>query len=441
MRAGKLVAAASAAAVSLTGCTFNTSIDNLMSPPKLSVEQEQIYNALIDSVQTGLSLKYPKSGKYLSAFIIEDIDGDGGNEAIVFYEKTQIAAEENTLRINVLDQENGKWRSVCDTAAEGAEIEKVIISRLGTNDRVNIIIGSSLITRSEKNASVYTYDAADGTIERTFSETCSFIDVTDLDGDENNEFLLLFGSANGDPAAANAYKLDENGIYHKYDCNLSGSFTDFDSLRYGNTADGRNALYIDAVSGAGVIQTDVLYMDGTGLNKVFSTPEESLATVRPVGCNAFDIDGDGILEIPVQTISPGYDDVPESEQMKLTNWMFVTGDNRLERKYTSYYSVNSGYIFLFPEKWQNRVTVRRDPLNSEIQFCSFTGGQVGRELMRIYYSEDQPSREDRLANGYMLLHTKGDSACLAYIPDYSELYDDDLSATAGDVAVGFKFRE
>jgi len=66
--------------VLLTGCTFGASIDALMTPPKLSVEQEQIYNALTDAAGTSISLKYPKSGKYLSAFIVEDIDGDGVHE-------------------------------------------------------------------------------------------------------------------------------------------------------------------------------------------------------------------------------------------------------------------------------------------------------------------------------------------------------------------------
>ena len=61
----------------LTGCTFGSSIDNLMTPPTLSTEHEQIYKALTDAAGTAISLKYPKSGKYLSAFIVEDIDGDG----------------------------------------------------------------------------------------------------------------------------------------------------------------------------------------------------------------------------------------------------------------------------------------------------------------------------------------------------------------------------
>ena len=253
MKLPKIFAAVSLTAV-LCSCSFGTSIDNLMAPPKLSVEQEQIYSALTDAAGTSISLKYPKSGKYLSAFIVEDIDGDGGSEAVVFYEKTSLTVEENTLRINILDQFDGKWRSVCDTPADGAEIEKVMISKLGSNDRINVIIGSSLINRSEKNVSIYNY--SDGAIEKTFSSSYSFIDVTDLDKDEENEFLLLAGSATGHPAVAESYKLDSEGMYHKYSRELSGSFTEFDSLVYGEIGGGRTGLYIDAVSGTGFIQTD-----------------------------------------------------------------------------------------------------------------------------------------------------------------------------------------
>lgn len=424
----------------LCSCSFGASIDTLMAPPKLSVEQEQIYSALTDAAGSSISLKYPKSGTYLSAFIVEDIDGDGGSEAVVFYEKNSLTVEENTLRINILDQFDGKWRSVCDTPADGAEIEKVMISRLGSNDRINVIIGSSLINRSEKNVSVYNY--SDGTIEQTFSSAYTFIDVTDLDKDEENELLLLTSSATGSNAVAESYKLDEEGLYHKYSRELSGSFTEFDSLVYGEIGGGMTGLYIDAVSGTGFIQTDIIYMDSGGLKKVFETPEDSLSTVRPSGCSSYDIDGDGILEIPVQTISPGYEEVSESEQMKLTNWLFVSGENRLEQKYSSYFSINDGYVFIFPQRWHNNVTVKRDSINDEIVFCAYSGGETGRELLRIYCAEDSASREDRIASGYMLLHTKGESSYLAYIPGSSDSAENDgLGLSAADAAVYFKFKD
>lgn len=430
------ISAALIFASSTTGCTFGTSIDNLMTPPKLSIEQEQIYSALTDAAGGTVSLKYPKSGKYLSAFIVEDIDGDGGNEAVVFYEKTGLAAPENTLRINILDRENnGKWRSVYDTPADGSEIERVIISQLGENSRMNMIIGSSLINRSEKTAAVYNY--SENGLERTFSESYSFIDVTDLDGDGQNEFLLLKGSANDSPAAAEAYKLDADGKYHRYRAELSGGFTEFDSVNYGSLYSGETGLYIDAVSGNGYIQTEIVFMNEKGLQKAFSDQNQSFMTLRPSGCRSMDVDGDGSLEIPVQTIAPGYKDVPAGEQLMLTEWLTVSANGSGESKYVSYYSVGDGYIFIFPEKWRKKVTVKRDAINDEIVVCAFENDEMGRELLRIYCAEDEASREDRLTSGYMLLRTKGDSAYLGYIPRSDA--SDGLSITEAEAAIGFKF--
>ena len=246
----------------------------------------------------------------------------------------------------------------------------------------------------------------------------------------------MSGASSGGTATAEVYKLNEKGIYYKYSCKLSGSFTEFDSLNYGKIDEDKTGLYIDAVLGNGLIQTDIIYMDDTGLNKVFSTSEQSRFTVRPAGCSSFDIDGDGILEIPVQTIASGYENVSESEQMKFTEWYFWSRNNVLEKKYLSYYNINDGYIFVFPERWENHVTVKRDSINDEIVFCSYENETAGRELLRIYFATDQPSIEDRISNGYMLLQTKGDSAYLAYIPIQND-HDDNLSLTEGDLAIGF----
>ncbi len=434
----KLIPAVFLIVFMLTGCAFGTSIDTLMSPPKLSLEQEQIYSALTDAVGDSISLKYPKSGKYLSAFIVEDIDGDVGNEAVVFYEKTGLAVEENTLRINILDSDNGKWRSVFDTPADGTEIERVMISNLGANQRMNLIIGSSLINRSEKKVTIYSYSA--GQLEATFSGSYSFMDITDLDNDSENEFLLLKGSSNNEPAVIEAYKLDNKGMYHQSYIELSGSFTEFDSVGYGEISGGNRGLYIDAVSGAGFIQTDIVYMDDSGLHKIFSNPDGSNSTLRPSGCSSYDVDGDGQLEIPVQTISPGYENASEGEQINLTNWLYINENNEPELKYTSYYSIGDGYIFIFPEKWRNKVTIKRDAINDEIVFCEYNkgaeDGEIGRELLRICCAEDEASREDRLYTGYMLIRTKGDLSYLAFIPPSN----DDLSITQADVAIGFVYK-
>ena len=421
----------------LTGCTFGASIDTLMTPPKLSQEQEDIYTALTNAHGTAISLKYPKSGKYLSAFIIEDIDGDGGNEALVFYERNNRAADENPLRINVLDKEGDRWSSKDDIAAEGSEIEEVMISKLGTNRRVNIIVGTSIINRSEKNVSIYNYTDGRLTKPPTFSEAYSFVDVKDLDMDGENELLRITRASNGDLALAEAYKLDENGMYHRSKLELGDNISEFD-INYGKLPNGRLGLYIDEASGTGNIRSDVLYMEGNSLTKVFDTPDEADETERPAGCGSFDVDSDGSLEIPTQKTAPGYETAADGEQLMLTDWNKLDSLMKLKRRYTSYYSLNDGYIFIFPEKWVGNVTVKRDIVNDEIVFCKYTGGTVGRELLKIFCADDVPSREDRISGGYMLMRTKGDSAYLALIPDNPDTEGDGLSITAGEAAIGFR---
>ena len=440
-----------ATGAAFTGCTFGASIDTLMAPPKLSVEQEKIYSALTDSLGTpNISLKYPKSGKYLSAFISEDIDGDGYNEAMVFYERNNRAADENPLRINILDKDGDRWRSVFDTAAEGSEIEKVIVSKLGASDMVNLIIGTSMINRSEKNVTIYNY--VDGELkEPEYSKPYSYIDVIDLDLDGQFELLRLMGATGENEAMAEIYKLPdpESGNIGSDDMryvSLSGNFTEFDNISYGRVGSSEIGVYIDALSGTGSVQTDVLYMKDGALKKVFRTPEESERTIRPAGCSCFDVDKDGSPELPLQSVAPGFEDSPEGEQLSLTEWKRINADDRLETCYTSYYSVNDGYIFIFPEKWVGKVTVKRDIVNDEIVFWSYTVNSddevvMGRDLLHIFCAEDEASREDRISGGYMLMHSKGDSSYLALIPSNPDITDDGLSITSADAAIGFRYRD
>lgn len=423
----------------LTGCTFGASIDTLMAPPKLSVEQEQIYSALTNAEGTAISLKYPKSGKYLSAFIIEDIDGDGGDEALVFYERNNRAPDENALRINVLDKEGDHWRSVDDLSAVGSEIEEVMISRLGTNDRVNIIVGTSIINRSEKNVTIYIY--SEGRLQGTkFSVPYSFIDVKDLDMDSDNELLRLTKASSEEPALAEVYKLDENGMYHRSKLELGDNISEFD-ISYGSLPDGRLGLYIDESSGTGNIRSDVIYMEGSALNSVTVTNDDDMNKSRPAGYSSFDVDSDGSLEIPFQITAAGYESAAEGERLSLTEWNKLDRLMNLKRRYISYYSLNDGYIFIFPERWVDNVTVRRDIVNDEIVFCKYKNGNMGRELLRIACADDAPSRDDRISNEYMLMCTKGDSSYLAVIPGDPDPEGDGLSITAGEAAVGFRTRD
>ena len=44
----------------LTGCSLNTSIDALLTPPKLSAQQEQIYSALLKLYRSQYQFEIPQ---------------------------------------------------------------------------------------------------------------------------------------------------------------------------------------------------------------------------------------------------------------------------------------------------------------------------------------------------------------------------------------------
>jgi len=59
-----LKAAAILSIAALTGC--QATIENLLTAPKLTQEQSEIYQALINSSGSSIKLKYPRGGEYRS---------------------------------------------------------------------------------------------------------------------------------------------------------------------------------------------------------------------------------------------------------------------------------------------------------------------------------------------------------------------------------------
>ena len=405
----------------MTGCSIGINVDTMLTPPKLSAQQEQIYQALKDTVGSDIQLKYPRRGTYLSAFIIEDIDGDNVEEAIVFYEKNNLTSSDAGLRINVLDCIGDEWLSVCDRSAEGSEIEKVVLSPLGELDRMNVIVGYSTANQSEKYISVYTY--ADSYLEQTFSHSYALFDVADTGSGNENPDLILLGAATASEQTAYAavYRLDASDQrYHEYRYSFKDSYTDFNQLIYGTLPDGSVALYIDAATGTSNLQTEILSMEDSRLSnrlehclRVTGEPYRAEDTVRRSGLSCMDIDGDGIPEIPVQNVFLGYEEAAESEQLRQTKWMMMD-EPRLYSEYYSYYNAGDGYAFLLPEAWENHVTPVRDSAGGELRFVVYDGewSDTLPVLMRIYIAYDDADRDEHLANGYHLLHTKGTASYL-----------------------------
>ncbi len=264
----------------LVGCALNTGIEGLLSPPKLDARQEHIYKALKSYTGENISLKYPKAGKNLSAFILEDIDGDLEDEAIVFYKKNTAKSEDASLRINILDNVKEKWQSVYDHAADGNEIEQVEVTKLGNSERANIIAGYSLINRNEKKISIYDY--SDGKLNiRMNNEPYSVFDTADYNGDGTQELFVASVNTASSQASAVLYHLYDDGRYKRSALTLKGAYTNYRNISCNNNVTERN-VFLDAETGTGNVVTEVFKVDQqNNLLQVFSPDTEKLETMRP----------------------------------------------------------------------------------------------------------------------------------------------------------------
>lgn len=429
-----------------TGCNIWTgSIEGLLSPPKLTTQQQEIYQALTSSIDTKISLKYPRTGDYLSAFIVANFDDEPSDEAIVFYEKTGITADETSLRINILDQENGKWKSIFDKSADGSEVDTVIISKLGQNDDVSIIVGYNMM-QGEKQLNIYKYvtDAVSGNrqLVETLSDTYSIMSVQDIDNDSYNELFLVTGNSASSYAEAKILKVDNNSKYVRNRVAMDYDVIDYIQCLYSNPNDDTSKqIFIDSILTTNIIETEILYFNTSDGNLIISNSSnderEILGnTVRPSGYNSCDIDNDGIIEIPTITTFTGYEKLSDTEQLQMTKWLTYQNKS-LVVKYEGYYSITDGYFFALPERWKNKVTIKLDNARNDMVFYEYneTLEDSTVELLRLTVSEEK-NMETIQNNGYQLMRTNNGKC---YFAKVFNNVNSELEISLAEVLFNLKF--
>lgn len=411
--------------VSLTGCTLVTGAETYLKPPKLSEQHEKIYNALINAAGSKINLKYPKAGAYLSAFVVSDIDSEPTDEAIVFYEKTIITGNDtSTLRINFLDQDSdSNWRSVCDFSTEGTEVERVFISKLGASDKKNLIIG--VANQNEKIAHRFYYK--DGSIEQSQSlDAYSVMDIKDLNNDNQNELIIIHNTPEGNTAKLKWLDADDTPISSR-ELTLNENSTETAQMIYGRLDSNTTAIYLDSYININTIITEILYPVAQNntislkLLPIENTEDETInKTIRQSSLLSRDIDNDGIVEIPINSVFKGYEDKLETEKIPMTNW-YTVQNGILARKYSSYYSINDGYSFILPERWINNVTVKIE--NDDVVFMKYSEtNKLQSELLRLCVvssSEAETKIKEKKYSRYEKVYTSGDTVYLACVPDGS----------------------
>ena len=112
-----------------------------MTAPKATGEMSDVADAFYDFAGENVTLSYPARGDYLSAFTLEDIDGDGLREAVVFYTSDKDENGVAPVHINIVDKRKGEWRSVADAVTTSNAVDMLSFADISGNGIKEMVVG------------------------------------------------------------------------------------------------------------------------------------------------------------------------------------------------------------------------------------------------------------------------------------------------------------
>lgn len=387
----------SALALPLCGCTvFEASLEGMLSPPKLTKVQTEIYNALTLSIGEQSELIYPRSGEYRSPFVLFNMDGEATDEAIVFYrEKSPNSGAAGGLRMNLLDRRGGHWVSVSDCSLSGSDIENVSFYDFGSG--INVMVSSSFLGQQENALSVLNY--SEGRLWELYKTTYRFMDIYDINDDGYNELFLV----NYDPALESHIaslvgqsRREEGSRFGLLSsAALSKDVASVQRLTRQRLNESSFLLFLDYSKGDNAYGTQILSCFSDNLVSLdfgegFARRNNSNIPVL----YSTDIDGDGVVEIPVTYPMLGYEGLTVPEQMLQVDWFVVNNEGifSVSSKYSTYISMGYEYIFYIPVRWQGFVTVQKME-NSTVNFVLYDNNSFADIMLSVRVSEALPEEE------------------------------------------------
>ena len=395
----------------LSACSsFQPNLTDLMQSPKLTEEQAEIYEALTNAADVSdVQLKYPKGGDYRSAFVMFDLDADGEDEALVFY---NMPSWGGNVRIMVLDHQQDEWVSVYDAVGEGTDVTEVDFQVLTASGRHCVLIGWEQGT--SENTSISVYDYTGGQLRVLYESEYSQMLIEDLDQDGTKEILLGIFKASSKTGAIRLINDTEDGLQSASRVVMDSTITGFLGIEIGWLAQNQIAVFVDAYTSSTQIVTEIMVYTDDGklrsLSSHYSGLDRPLLREVPVRCE--DINGDGILEIPVSLVEYSEEEREEDNRKNLLQYLYLSNPEELERLgeadsaensqagsvtftfspvWTGFVNLDYGFRFQFPEEWIGQVNVVKESDRNEWVFTLRTEAAEPPALLRIrVYGQDEP---------------------------------------------------
>lgn len=342
----------------LAGCSMpgeQVQVEELLRAPKLSGDYGDVQTALNDWLGESAQLKYPMQGDLLSPFLLQDLDGDGRQDAAVLY----TTAQSSNVCIAILQKDDADiWHVRQNVEGLADTVESVGLAQLQPGDATQLVVGYTA-TQGDHYLAVYSY--TDGVLSTILEQQYQQYLVEDITGGGNQDLILMSTLEDGG-VQIELLTVDKEGSFQQVAVmGLSANrFAGCASVAAGVGADGRHYLVLDGWTGisGNNLASVLLRFDEDTQQMVpadqISTEKLYTASLRNVpSLVSQDLDGDGIVEIPTQPDEAGLLNMSQSRRMDFIVWMDYTSPHP-EKSFGLLDEETNCYIEL-PMEWEGNL--------------------------------------------------------------------------------------
>ena len=390
----------------LNGCTMVT-VEQMYSPPRRSAAYEDLQQA-IDLAMDGMVYSSPLSGENRQTVQMADLNGDGADEYILFAKDSA----ESPLKVLIFTRDEEHCRLMETIESSGYDFDFVEYINMDGKPGQELVVGYRVSESVLRSVSVYSFanDGAGLLLNVNYVKTVP----VDLDADGKTELLVISGGeSDEDNAVAALYSYEDGAIKRSHLASLSESSDHIKRIMVSKLQDGRSAVYVASSVNDNAIITDVFALKNSRFTNVSFSNESgtSVNTLRNYYVYAYDIDSDGVLELPDLIDMRPIENTWMASNQKLIRWyaMSVNG-NETDKMYT-FHNFDGGWYLQLDKFLTPRISVvQRD--SSYVFYLWDESFQSNEILMTVHTLAGSNREEEANKQGLYILH-KADNVLYA----------------------------
>ena len=368
----------------LCGCNIaDLSFEESLRPPRTMGDEAEIEKLISKTAGSNYTLKYPKSGSYRSAIIMNDLNGDGVDEAIAFFKGKDETAGVHML---LMYDQDGEWKTSGDYVTETTDVDCVDFADIDENNGLEIIVGYTTYTPNVNFLACYTYsNGVTDTIQAGQNYSSFYCGNLDNNGKSEIITLSLFSAENQAKASMLSYSKEKKQIFVKASAPMDPNVVKIKSIGMSDFDGSVKGVVVDGSFASEELVTQVIYYNQTlaVLRNPLYKEKQKNPTTRTVGVLSTDFDGDSKLEIPMAEKLPFHgEDMALTVADKISWCSFNPANETLTVKSVVAENRKCGISVKQPSKWVDGSYTAINDENS-MKLYEWVNNALGEELFEV----------------------------------------------------------